>query len=163
MNPLERRTFKDLPAAVLRLAEQFPQLGLSTTCKLDELKTEAIDFQMADAADLPDDTGVDGFWAELHNIKEIGSTAPQYANLLVLVRALLSLPASNADSERCFSMVRKIDGEERSHLECSTIASLLTLKINVDDDCFNYMPPTELLSLNKSADWRYNQQHGSHN
>jgi len=29
--------------------------------------------------------------------------------MLVLVRALLSLPTSNAGSEHCFSMVRKID------------------------------------------------------
>lgn len=52
---------------------------------------------MADAADLPESTNVDTFWADLHNIKQIGSTAPLYANLLVLVRALLALPASNAD------------------------------------------------------------------
>ena len=41
----------------------------------------------------------------------MGSTQPQYSNLLVLVRALLALPASNADS---FSMIRKIDGEKRN-------------------------------------------------
>ena len=81
---------------------------------------EAIDFQMADAADLPEDTNIDT--GDLHNIKQIGSTTPLYANLLVLVRALLALPASNADSERSFSMVRKID---------SNIASLLTLKLNL--------------------------------
>ena len=163
LNPSERRAYKEFPAAVLRLAIQFPQLGFSTTDKLEELKTEAIVFQMADAADLPEDTNIDTFWGDLHNIKQIGSTTPLYANLLVLVRALLALPASNADSERSFSMVRKIDSEDRSHLERSTIASLLTLKLNLDENCYNFEPTEDLLKLNKSAVWKYNQEHGSHN
>ena len=120
-----RRAYKKFPAAVLRLAKQFPHLGFSTTDKLEELKTEAIDFQKADAADLPEDTNIDTFWGDLHNFKQIGSTTPLYANLLVLVRALLALPASNADSESSFSMVQKIDSEDSSSLERSTIASLL--------------------------------------
>ena len=96
LNPSERRTFKDFPAAVLRLAKQFPQLGMSYTGKLEELKTEAVDC-IADAVDLPEDTDLDTVWAALHDIKQIGSTTPLYANLLVLVRALLALPASNAE------------------------------------------------------------------
>ena len=87
----------------------------------------------------------------------MGSTTPTYSTLLVLVRALLSLPASNADSERCFSMVRKIDSEERSHLQRGTVAALLSLKINIDDDCFAYKPSAELLRLNKSAVRKYNE------
>ncbi len=80
----------------------------------------------------------------------------------MLVRALLALPASNADSERCFSMVRKIDSEERGHLERSTVALLLTLKINVDDYCYDFKPPEELLKLNKSAVRHYNEAHVSY-
>ena len=118
---------------------------------------------MAGTADLPEDTDVDTFWAAVHGIKLLGSNIPLYANLLVLVRALLALPASNADSERCFSMVRKIDNEERSHLQRSTVASLLSLKLNTDHNCFDYKPSAELLKLNKSAVWQYNQEHGSHN
>jgi hypothetical protein len=80
-------------------------------------------------------------------------------NLLVLIRAVLAHPASIADSERCFSMVRKIDSEERSHLERSTVASLLTLKVNVDEHCYSFTPQAE---LNKSAVRRYNEAHGSY-
>lgn len=98
--------------------------------------------------------------AALHDVKQIGSTVPLYTNLLVLVRALLAILASNADSERCFSMVRKIDSEERSHLDRGTVASLLALKLNIDQDCFDYTPPPKL-KLNKSAVWKYNQEHGT--
>ena len=124
LNPLERRTFKDFPAAVVRLANELPQLGLSD--RSTELKTEAIDFQVADATDLPENTDVDGFWAVMHT-KQMETNAPCYTNLLILVRALIAIPASNADSKRCFSLVRKIDSEDRSHLERSTVASLLCL------------------------------------
>ena len=115
LNPSERSSFKDFPAAVVCLAKEFPQLGLNEAEKLEELKTEAIDFFMADPTDLPLHSDVDMFWAAVHDIKPIGSTVPQYANLLVLIRALLTLPASNTDSERCFSMITKIDGEESNH------------------------------------------------
>lgn len=67
LNPSERRTFKDFPATVVRLAKHFPQLGLSQAEKLEELKTEAIDFYLADPADLPEYTDLDKFWAALHD------------------------------------------------------------------------------------------------
>jgi len=59
-----------------------------------------------------------------------------------------SLPASNTDSDRTFS---KIDSEERSHLERSTVASLQSLKLNNDKDGFEYDPHEELVKINKSA------------
>ena len=92
-----------------------------------------------------------------------GSAEPTYSTLLVLVRALLALPASNADSKRCFSMVRKIDSEEHSHLERSTVASLLILKINIDNHCYAFKPSEELPKLNKLAVRQYNEAHGSYN
>ena len=73
---------------------------------------EAINFQMAASDDLPEAPDVDVFWENVHKIKRPGSVEPVYTTLLTLIRALLSLPASNTDSEHCFSMVRKIDSED---------------------------------------------------
>lgn len=160
LNPAERQSYNDFPGAVVRLANELPQLELSE--KLDQLKTEAIDYQMADSKDLPAATDTDLFWAEMHNVKGLSSVSPIYDNLLLLVRALLSIPASNADSERCFSMIRKIDSEERSQLCRQTIASLLALKLNIDEECYNYDPQQELLTLNKSRVRKYNNDHGSY-
>ena len=94
LNPAERRNWEDFPAAVVRLAKQFPQLGLNEGEKLEQLKTEAIDFFMADPAELPladpaelpHNSDVNTYWEAVHEIKEMGSTQPQYSNLLVLVR-----------------------------------------------------------------------------
>ena len=117
---------------------------------------------MSGNEDLPDTDDVDEFWAALHEVVSPGSSEPTFTTMLILVRALLSLPASNADSERCFSMVRKIDSEDRSHLERSTVASLLTLKINVDENCYSFNPSEDLLAANKSAVRHYNEMHGSY-
>lgn len=87
---------------------------------------------------------IDEFWASVHNIHTVDTNQPVYSTLLVLICALLTLPASNADSERCSSTVRKIDLEDRSHLERTTVASLLALKLNVDEECFSYKPPKAL-------------------
>ena len=114
LNPEERTTLSDFPNILVCLAQHFPQLELGD--KLDALRTEALDFQMAN---LPTsiDVGVGEFWASVHKIRTIDTNQPVYSTLLVLMRALPALPASNADSERCFSMVRKIVSEDRSHLE----------------------------------------------
>ena len=103
LNPEERSSLDDFPNIIICLAEQLPQLGL--TDKLDELRMKALDFQMADLSDLPT-SDVNAFWAYIHKIKSTDSNSGlAYEHLLVLVRGLFALPASNADSERCFSMV----------------------------------------------------------
>ena len=43
-----------------------------------------------------------------------------------------------------------------------SVAALLSLKINIDDDCFAYKPSAELLRLNKSAVCKYNEEHGTY-
>ena len=106
--------YKDFPNAVVYLTKELLQLQL--TDKLDELKIEAIDFRTADEVYLPQEDNMDVFWAALHEIKDMGSATPTYSKLLTLVTALLALLASNSDSECCFSIVRKINTEERSHL-----------------------------------------------
>ena len=122
VNPAERLGYHDFPNAVIQLARLFTKLQLSEN--LDQLKTEVFDLQMASGEDLPDTNDLDNFWARFHQIRSPGSTKPTYSTLLVLVCALLAFPASNADNERCFSMVRKIDSEDHSHLEHNTVASL---------------------------------------
>lgn len=117
---------------------------------------------MSDESDLPQEESIDDFWAGMQCVYGIGTTTSLYENFLILVRALLAFPVSNADSDRCFSMIRKIDTEERTHLYRESIASLLCLKINIDDDCFSFEPHADLLKQNRSAVRKYNEEHGSY-
>ena len=64
---------------------------------------------------------------------------------------LLTIPASNADSERGFSILRKIHTDQRSNLSQSTIISLMSIKFNCEDCCVDSNLPEELLKDCKKA------------
>ena len=54
-----------------------------------------------------------------------GKTIHRFATLCAVVLPLLSTPNSNADNERVFSMVEKIDSDSRSDLGQGTICCKL--------------------------------------
>ena len=59
--------------------------------------------------------------------------------------------------ERLFTMVRKIETEERSQLDKSTVCDLLTVKINNDNPCYSNQEliNDNMLSMAKSATIKY--------
>ena len=57
----------------------------------------------------------------------------RFGLLSKLMSGLLSFPCSNADSERGFSMLRKIHTDQRACLEQTTMVSLMSLKFNCDN------------------------------
>ena len=61
---------------------------------------------------------------------------------------LLSILVSNADSERGFSMLRKIHTDQRSNLQQY---NTMAMKFNCDDCCHEIKLSQELLSKNKRA------------
>ena len=62
------------------------------------------------------------------------------------------LPNSNADCERIFSVLKKIQTEEhRSELANDTICSLICAKQNQNMECYEYCPDSELLKKAKTA------------
>ena len=64
---------------------------------------------------------------------------------------LLSIPVSNANSERGFSILRKIHTDQRSNLSQSTIIALMSIKFNSDCCCHDAELPPELLQKCKKA------------
>ncbi|KAK2154429.1 hypothetical protein LSH36_269g09031 [Paralvinella palmiformis] len=71
--------------------------------------------------------------------------------LLTHVMTTLSVIAhSNADSERVFSMVRKIDTDSRSQLGSDTLRALLSCKINTDDPCYAFVSDKDLCKCKKA-------------
>ena len=81
------------------------------------------------------------------------SSTFRFGNLSTLAKHLLVLPHSNADPERLFSMVRKIDTEQRKRLDSSTVNALLSAKINNDHHCYDnkYLLDTDFLTSVKTA------------
>ena len=127
---------------VLGLAKRFPQLGLVDPESLDQLKEEFTDFKLSPedlpptslykAADLTMKPRVGRFWSEVSNIKTFDGRN-RFSMLCHLIFGLLSIPCSNADSERGFSTLRKIHTDQRSNLDQSIIIALMSMKFNCDD------------------------------
>lgn len=79
----------------------------------------------------------------------------RFGTLCKLMFGLLVIPCSNADSERGFSILRKIHTDQRSNLDQSTIIALMSVKFNCDDCCHDVKVDTELLKDCKKATYLY--------
>ena len=94
----------------------------------------------------------DQFWFSMGKIQKPGDTSQKrFSNLAGLCKTLLVLPHSNADPDRLFSMVHKIDTEQRESLSSSTVQDLLTVKMNTDSSCFENLFTSDLMKTAQSA------------
>ena len=103
-------------------------------------------------------SNVGTFWGIMCDIKELFSKQPRYLNLSKLALACVVLPNSNADSERIFSMLKKIQTEHRSELANDTTCSLICAKQNQNMECCECCPDSEVLKNAKTACIDYNNE-----
>ena len=154
-------------STVLTLAKRFPQLELAGNHILDQLREEFTDFQLSQA-DLPSlcmYKAGDGsekprsglFWSKIGEMKKFDGE-PRFGLLFKLMSGLLSIPCSNADSERGFSMLRKIHTDQRASLDQSTIVALMCTKMNSNECCTDVTFDSELLTKCKKATSTYLQR-----
>ena len=154
-------------STVLSLARRFPQLSLAEDHILDDLREEFTDFQLSQA-DLPSlcmYKAADGsekpcsglFWSKVGKMKTFDGE-PRFGLLFKLMSGLLSIPCSNADSERGFSMLRKIHTDQRASLDQSTIVALMSIKMNSNECCTDITFDSELLTKCKKATSAYLQR-----
>ena len=137
---------KCVPQAIARLCRRFLT---DNSEDIDAILEEFRAFRVAPNERLPsyDPTAEDHFWSEMEKQKTITTCALTddvdptsslaYSNLARLAKVVLVLPHSNADPERLFSMVGKIETQSRSHLTPSTTCDLLTVKMNHDSACYS--------------------------
>ncbi|EGI61191.1 hypothetical protein G5I_10564 [Acromyrmex echinatior] len=80
------------------------------------------------------------FWHELSKIKTFNNEWP-FKNLCQIAATALSLPHSNAEVERIFSMCIDIKTKKRNRLNTKTLCALLRIKLdlkNTQRTCYNY-------------------------
>ena len=146
---------------MVQIARRFPHLVEED--KYDELADEYRDFQTAPSPPLPkfdrEKSRVDEFWGTVSSMCSHVTGAKIYPLLGRVTQAVLTIPNSNADCERVFSMVKKIQTENRSELAGETVAALLSCKLNHDSKCFEFQPNSEMLTLAKNATMQYNAEH----
>ena len=124
----------------------------------DQLQRKFLAYQVDDELPAHTSDDLDHFWHTMSQKVDMNGQL-LYPKLSALMKTLLVLPHSNADSERVFSMVRQIKTEVRSELDNTTVCSLLSAKINQDHKCYECKPSKELLSSAKIATRVYNQKH----
>jgi hypothetical protein len=91
------------------------------------------------------------FWLDVKSVKSPMDDY-KYFNLATLALHLLSIPSSNADSERVFSLVRRIKTDFRSNLLPETISALVGIHFNTLDTCCEQsVYETSLLDKAKSC------------
>ncbi len=149
------------------LAKRFPQLELAESASIDALRGEFMDFklspiehptvEMYKLATGDDKPRPGRFWYEVGQMK-LFDGEPRLPLLVRLMSGLMSIPASNADSERGFSMLRKVHTDQRLSQKQSTRISLMTIKFNSEECCHDSIFSEELLTSAKKATVLHNKK-----
>ena len=105
---------------------KLPQLDLDEEDTIRLLKEEYLDFTLS-PEDVPQAQNyssvenlqrpkVGKFWKDVSSMMTF-DRSPRFPTLYKLIFALMTIPCSNADSERSFSILRKIHIDHRSNLD----------------------------------------------
>ena len=88
---------------------------------------------------------------------EISLRFPRLTNV---GKVVLTIPHSNAEEERLFSMVRKNKTAFRPNLDpAGTLSSILSIKLAAKEPAHCFEPSSEVLKNAKAATWEFNKAH----
>ena len=86
----------------------------------------------------------------------------RFARLAKVALLVLTLPHSNAEEERVFSMITKNKTDFRPNLKLDgTLMSILSVKLANPEPCQKYEPPKAVIETAKKATMEYNRAHSS--
>ena len=102
---------------------------------------------------------IDRFWGALSKTTRGAGGESRFPNLSKLMKGILSIPHSNASSERLFLMVRKIVTENRTDIGNDTVCALLSCKVNCDSMASKFIPDKTISQNVRKATYLYNQEH----
>ena len=92
---------------------------------------------------------VDRYWAGVMKVTT-AMGEPRFPTLTKVMVAVLSLPHSNADCERSFSVVRKVHTECRQSMNSDTLTALLQGKMNVDTACHQFVVTDDMVTFGET-------------
>ena len=144
-----------------RVYQCLPAIPHDILCKF---KSSATDTEEEEAEEEEDPKiRADALWHELEKQRDLNGKK-KFGLLAPIAKLVLTLPHSNADEERVFSLVRKNKTVFRPNLSLdTTLPSILQCKVNGFShmNCFNFEPSCDLLQQAKQATWQYNKEHTS--
>lgn len=140
----------------------------------DLLMEEFVEFQLLSDEDIPEDVWkkatvvekdektyhrMDVLWHHISTMRG-PDKALRFTGLSKIGLLVMTIPHSNAEEERIFSMVKKNKTAFRPNLDPQgTLSSILTIKTARTSPAHQFEPSKELLKKAKSATWEYNQEH----
>jgi hypothetical protein len=93
---------------------------------------------------------VENFWGKLHEFS-IGNPATyKFVNISKFMCVLMSLPHSNADTERAFSSVKNIKTDKRNKMCLETLEALLMVRTLFDGDYEKFTLPDSAILYSDS-------------
>ncbi|XP_045492339.1 uncharacterized protein LOC123691815 [Colias croceus] len=146
------RETRDIVPSLLPLMKALPRIAPSNQHQIiDDEWRQLPSFELPEGIDVNDP--VDIFWAKLLELEE-GDQGMTFKNISKFVLEVISLPHSNADSERIFSQVNLVKTKARNKMTVSTVNGVLLAKQRVrgkGNDCTTYDPSqSEYSRMNKA-------------
>lgn len=151
-------------------------MPFSSHSELTKLAEEFVDYQLLREEDIPqtiwDKAKVEPFkedgdtynrmdvlWHYFSTLKS-GDGRQRFKRLSKIAMLVLTIPHSNADEERVFSMVRKNKTPFRPSLGLDkTLPSLLTIKLATEEPCHKFEPHPSVVARAGKVTWEYNKEH----
>ena len=143
--------------------------------ELNKLEEEFIDYQLLGSSDIAASVWesalvadgeskhyrMDLVWSYSNTMKR-GDGMLKFTKLSQVARLVLTLPHSNAEEERVFSLVTKNKTNFRPNLKLDgTLCSILTVKLANPDPCQKFEPCTTIIEKAKTSTMEYNKAHCS--
>ena len=102
---------------------------------------------------------MDVVWNHLSSMRAADNSF-LFPRLAEVAKLVLTIPHSNAQEERLFSMVQKNKTAFRPSLDPKgTLSSILAIKLATKEPAHSFEPPKDVLHNAKAATWEYNKVH----
>ncbi|XP_072173986.1 LOW QUALITY PROTEIN: uncharacterized protein [Diadema setosum] len=130
--------------------------------KRDTIQLEFARYQVDDLSDVNISPlhRADDMWVEILKLKDRSTSQLKYVYLPKIMLAIISIPHSNAEDERIFSLVRKNSTEFHPSLATKTLSDLLTQKVMslaTNRSCYEMTFSDSLLGKCKGAAAAFNK------
>ena len=157
----------------LRYSHRYPNLlPFEEPSEFDSLTEEFNEYQLLRDSDIPDhvmescktdrgDLKLDSLWSFIGQMNDHAENALLFPRLWKVVRLILTIPHSNAEEERVFSIVRKNKTCFRPRLDPEeTLASIVTVKLVMESESVEtFNIPQEVLTAAKKVTYKYKLSH----
>lgn len=136
-------------SSLTNLLHKFPSM-MPNDASLDDVILEYSLYQVEEIpVEILSEERIDSQWVKVANIKN-ENEAVKFKHLPKIMLRILTVPHSNAESERLFSMVRKNRTDFRASMEMKLAESLMIVK-GANENCFDTNYSSKDMRRMKSA------------